>query len=77
MWLQRYTGFIATKRRLAAALHSGDPALDALPAYFAQRLRPALGSLLDPAAAARDETGRALPPSARTLLARQIVRHCG
>jgi AcrR family transcriptional regulator len=52
LWLQRYTGFIATKRGLAAALHSGDPAFDALPAYFQQHLQPALESLLAAAAAA-------------------------
>jgi AcrR family transcriptional regulator len=51
-WLQRYTGFIATKRGLAAALHSGDPAFEPLPAYFAERLGPALGALLDAAVAA-------------------------
>jgi AcrR family transcriptional regulator len=42
-WLHRYTEFLATKRGLAAALHSGDPAFDALPGYFAGRLEPALG----------------------------------
>ncbi len=51
-WLHRYTGFVATKRGLAPALHSGDPAYGALPGYFMQRLGPALGSLLDAAAAA-------------------------
>lgn len=51
-WLQRYAGFIATKRGLAAALHSGDPTFDTLPAYFEQRFLPAMGSLLDAAAAA-------------------------
>lgn len=51
-WLRRYTGFIATKRGLAAALHSGDPAFDPLPAYFDQHLRPALRSLFDAAVAA-------------------------
>lgn len=51
-WLRRYTAFIATKRGLAAALYSGDPAFDALPAYFEQHLGPALASLLDAAAAA-------------------------
>jgi AcrR family transcriptional regulator len=51
-WLLRYTEFIATKRGLASALHSGDPAFDALPDYFMQRLGPALGSLLDAAVAA-------------------------
>ena len=50
-WLHRYTEFLATKRGLASALHSGDPAFDALPGYFFQRLEPALGSLLDAAAA--------------------------
>ncbi|MCD2194667.1 TetR/AcrR family transcriptional regulator [Actinomycetospora endophytica] len=52
LWLQRYTSFIATKRGLAAALHSGDPAFDALPAYFDGRFRPALGALLESAVAA-------------------------
>ena len=51
MWLHRYTEFLATKRGLATALHSGDPAFDALPGYFMQRLGPALGSLLKAAAA--------------------------
>ncbi|MEV0949191.1 TetR/AcrR family transcriptional regulator [Promicromonospora sp. NPDC050249] len=48
-WLHRYTEFLATKRGLASALHSGDPAFDALPEYFLGRLGPALGSLLDAA----------------------------
>jgi AcrR family transcriptional regulator len=51
LWLRRYTEFVATKRGLAKALHSGDPAFDALPGYFLQRLEPALGSLLEAAAA--------------------------
>ena len=51
-WLRRYTDFIATKRGLAAALHSGDPAFEPLPAYFDQHLRPALKTLLDAASAA-------------------------
>lgn len=50
-WLQRYTEFLATKRGLATALHSGDPAFDALPGYFYQRLGPTLGSLLEAATA--------------------------
>lgn len=50
-WLHRYTEFVATKRGLAKALHSGDPAFDALPDYFMGRLGPALASLLDAAAA--------------------------
>ena len=51
-WMQRYAGFIAAKRGLAVALHSGDPAFDALPAYFRERLEPALRTLLRSAAAA-------------------------
>jgi AcrR family transcriptional regulator len=52
-WMQRYVDFIGTKRGLAAALHSGDPAYSALPVYFNNRLRPALKTLLDAAVAAR------------------------
>lgn len=51
-WLQRFTVFIATKRGLSSALHSGDPAYDALPTYFQQRFMPVLTSLLDTAAQA-------------------------
>jgi AcrR family transcriptional regulator len=51
MWLHRYTEYLATKRGLATALHSGDPAYGALPGYFRQRLEPALGSLLEAAIA--------------------------
>jgi AcrR family transcriptional regulator len=60
-WLRRYTGFIATKRGLAAALHSGDPALDALPGYFRQHLEPALRSLLDAAVTAGQIRGDVEP----------------
>ena len=51
-WMQRYVDFISAKRGLAAALHSGDPAYNTLPAYFQERLRPALQTLLEAAAAA-------------------------
>ena len=51
-WMQRYAAFVAAKRGLAKALHSGDPAFDNLPGYFDQRLRPALRTLLGTAAAA-------------------------
>ena len=51
-WMQRYAAFVAAKRGLAKALHSGDPAFDTLPGYFDQRLRPALRSLLEAAVAA-------------------------
>jgi AcrR family transcriptional regulator len=56
-WLHRYTEFLATKRGLATALHSGDPAYCALPAYFMQRLGPVLGSLLDAATASGEIRG--------------------
>lgn len=49
-WLERYTEFIATKKGLATALHSGDPAFDALPDYFRARFKPALAALLSAAA---------------------------
>jgi AcrR family transcriptional regulator len=52
-WMQRFVDFIATKRGLAKALHSGEPAYNALPAYFVNRLKPALEGLLDAAVAAR------------------------
>jgi AcrR family transcriptional regulator len=51
-WMQRYAAFIATKRGLAAALHSGNPVFDSLPAYFQTRLLPAFRSLLEAAVAA-------------------------
>jgi AcrR family transcriptional regulator len=50
-WIQRYTEFVATKQGLAAALHSGDPAFDGLPAYLLEQLGPVLGPLLDAARA--------------------------
>lgn len=51
-WLRRYSEFIATKRGLSAALHSGDPAFDALPGYFRAKFEPVLAVLLDRAAGA-------------------------
>jgi hypothetical protein len=56
--------FIAAKRGLAAALHSGDPAYDALPAYFDERLRPAVRGLL---AAAVEHVRRMVAPLADGL----------
>ncbi len=60
-WLQRYVDFIATKRGLASALHSGDPAYTSLPGYFDARLRPALRALLDAAAKAGEMRGDVEP----------------
>lgn len=50
LWMQRYADFIVTKRGLATALHSGDPAYSTLPTYFDKRLQPTLRALLDTAA---------------------------
>ena len=51
-WLRRYAAFVGTKRGLAKALRSGDPAFEALPTRFEQRLRPAFRMLADAAVAA-------------------------
>ena len=51
-WLQRYLDFIAAKRGLSAALHSGNPAFESLPIYFQEKLQPALRGLLEVAAKA-------------------------
>ncbi|MFB8119434.1 TetR/AcrR family transcriptional regulator [Streptomyces sp. NPDC056465] len=45
-WLQRFALFLATKRGLSAALHSGDTAYDSLPCYFDERLMPVLTTLI-------------------------------
>ena len=50
-WIGRFTEFVGTKRGLASALHSGDPAFDDLPRYFMGRLEPALDGLLGAARA--------------------------
>jgi AcrR family transcriptional regulator len=51
VWLGHYTGFLATKDGLATALHKGEPAFAGLAEHFWYRFGPALGSLLDSAAA--------------------------
>jgi AcrR family transcriptional regulator len=59
-WIKRFTELLATKRGLASALHSGDPAFSGLPGYFLQRLGPPLAMLLDAAVAdgtVRDDVG--------------------
>jgi AcrR family transcriptional regulator len=60
-WLRRFTEFVGAKRGLAAALHSGNPAFEPLPAYFRQRFEPALGSLLAVAVAAGEIRGDVEP----------------
>ena len=51
-WMQRYAGLIATKRGLATAMHSGNPAYESLPTYFKQQMRPAFRALFGSAVAA-------------------------
>ncbi|WTV93836.1 TetR/AcrR family transcriptional regulator [Streptomyces jietaisiensis] len=51
-WIGRLAGLLATKRGLASALHSADPAFAGLPGYFRQRLGPILETLLNTAVAA-------------------------
>ena len=51
-WVQRLVDFVATKRGLGPALHSGDAAYQSLPTYVLGQLTPALRGLLDAAAAA-------------------------
>jgi AcrR family transcriptional regulator len=71
-WMQRFVDFIATKRGLAAALHSGDSAYSALPGYFNQRLLPALKALLDTAVA----TGVVRPGIEAEDLLRAVATLC-
>lgn len=56
LWAARFGRFIATKRGLASALHSGDPAYRPLPSYFLGTLAPPVQKILD--AGARDGTLR-------------------
>ncbi len=51
-WMQQYAKLLATKRGLAAALNSSDPAYEDLPACFQEPLLPTLAALLDAAASA-------------------------
>lgn len=51
-WLDRFIEFVAAKRGLSAALHSGDPAYEPLPQYLMERLAPAALALLKAAATA-------------------------
>lgn len=53
-WIMRYTQFVGTKRGLAAALHSGDPAYEPLADYFSTHLAPTLERLLAAARSAGD-----------------------
>mgnify|MGYP001167333343 CR=1 FL=1 len=57
LWATEFAGFLATKRGLSSALHSGDPAFAPLPDYFLGTLGPRVQALLD--AAAREHGTRA------------------
>ena len=54
LWIERYVVFLATKRGLAAALHSNNPAYADLPTRRNGQLIPALNTLLDAAVASGD-----------------------
>src|ERR1022692_2523754 len=64
-WVDRLVELVGTKRGLAVALHSGDPAFDELPGYIMSRLEPALDGLL---AAARAEGALSATVTARDLV---------
>jgi len=51
LWMRRFVELAATKHGLAQALHSGDPAYEALPARRETRLLPAFQALFDTAQA--------------------------
>jgi AcrR family transcriptional regulator len=66
LWLQTYTGFVATKHGLAAALHSGDPAYSTLRVRFEeQRSRGWLGARRRRPLGATGRGRQPLYPSAR------------
>lgn len=52
IWMRRFVELAVTKQGLAKALHSGDPAFEALPARREERLMPAFRRLFDNAVAA-------------------------
>jgi AcrR family transcriptional regulator len=49
-WMRRFVDLAVTKQGLAKALHSGDPAFEALPARREERLMPAFRRLFENAA---------------------------
>ena len=70
LWMQRFSAFFATKRGLSDALHSGEPAYAALPAYFDTLLRPALDRLLASAVAAGHIRSDITAPELMSAIAR-------
>lgn len=57
LWMQEFVVLASTKRGLAKALHSGDPAFATLPARREERLRPAFRRLFDAALLAGEIRG--------------------
>jgi AcrR family transcriptional regulator len=72
-WMEQFVDFVGTKRGLAAALQSGDPAFADLPNYLRARLHPALKLLLDGAIASGEM--RADVDSAELLMAAANLAH--
>lgn len=54
LWMRKFIDLASTKRGLAKALHSGDPAYDGLPSRREQRLQPAFRKLFAAAVASGD-----------------------
>lgn len=69
-WLDRFIEFVAAKRGLSAALHSGDPAYEPLPQYLMEHLAPAASGLLQAAA-----TAGAIRPDAKPSDLLMAVAH--
>ncbi len=72
-WIDRFTGLVATKRGLAAALHSGDPAYEGLPQRIMDRLVPSMQQLLD--AAIADGSARADVGAREALTTVALICH--
>jgi len=60
-WIYRFADFVAAKRGLVAALHSGDTAYEPLATYYDDKLRPAMAMLLKKAVDA-GEIGKGFAP---------------
>ena len=73
LWLKRHVVFTSTRRGLLAVLYSGDPACEALPALFEQRLLPALKSLVE----AAEKAGEIQPGTAPLELLVAVARLAG
>jgi AcrR family transcriptional regulator len=68
-WVDQLTALVSTKRGLATALHSGDPAFADLPNYFTRALAPAVDALLDAARTTGDVRAGITGPELLTAVA--------